>query len=479
MADAQKIPLVVDLDGTLLRTDTLWESLAILLRREPPAILKVVFWQLRGRAFLKQKLAASTRINPASLPYNKEFLAWLRAEKQNGRKLILATVADLKVAQAVADHTGLFDEVLASDGKTNLHGQNKLRVLVQKFGERGFDYAGNSAADFAVWRGARAAVVVNATPGVEKKAADCARIDRVFEPATPPFRPFFRCLRPHQWAKNLIIFVPIIAGHKMTDPTTLLNGFFAFVVFCVCASGVYVVNDLMDLDDDRDHPTKRRRPLASGDLPLAAGLVAGPLLLAAGLLAAVELSWLFAGVVALYLVLTTAYSWRIKRVVLLDVFFLAGLYTIRLVAGHATTGIIYSAWLLMFSMFIFLSLALVKRYVELAAAKEVSPENARVGGRGYEQGDLELVTSLGTGSGFIAALVMALYVDSQQVVVLYAHPKLLLLACPLLLYWISRIWLLAHRRQLHEDPVLFAIKDVVSYVIGALVLGVLWLASGH
>ncbi|MDR3457176.1 MAG: UbiA family prenyltransferase [Verrucomicrobiae bacterium] len=457
----------------------LWESMASLLRREPLFFFQAVFWCMRGRVFLKQKLAAATRINAASLPYNQEFLAWLRGEKQSGRKLILASAADLKLAQAIADHTGLFDEVLASDGKTNRRGQNKLRILTQRFGERGFDYAGSSAADTAIWRGAGAAVVVNASSRVERAAADCTRIDRVFEPASPRFRPFIRCLRPHQWAKNLIIFVPIIAGHKITDLSMLLPGFFAFVVFCLCASGVYVMNDLMDLEDDRLHATKRQRPLAAGDLPLAVGLITGPLLLAVGLLAALALSWLFTGVVALYLVLTMAYSWRIKRVVLLDVFFLAGLYTIRLVAGHAATGIVYSAWLLMFSMFIFLSLALVKRYVELAAAKEMSPDKIRVAGRGYDQRDLELVTSLGTGSGFIAALVMALYVDGQQVVVLYARPKLLLLACPLLLYWISRIWLLAHRRQLHEDPVLFAVKDGASYVIGVLVLGVLWLASGH
>jgi 4-hydroxybenzoate polyprenyltransferase len=473
------LPICVDLDGTLLKTDMLWESLLCLLRRNPFFILQILCWWMRSRAFLKQKIAALVQIDPATLPYNEEFLSWLRDEKKSGRKIIMTTASDLKMARSVADHVGLFDEVLASDGNTNLRSTIKLRVLTEKFGERGFDYAGNSSADFAVWRGARAAIVVNAGPAIEKEAATCTTIDRVFEPAASPLSASIRCLRPHQWGKNLIIFVPIIAAHKMADPSLLLRGFWAFIVFCVCASGVYVINDLMDLEADRRHSTKRLRPFASGDLPLPIGLVAGPLLLVAGLLAAVELSWLFAGVVALYLILTTTYTWQIKRVVLLDVFFLTGLYTIRLVAGHAATGILYSAWLLMFSMFIFLSLALVKRYVELAANKEINPGNAAITGRGYVPGDLELVTSLGTCSGFIAALVLALYVNSQQVVALYAQPNLLLLLCPLLLYWISRVWLLAHRRQLHDDPVLFAVKDATSYVIGALALAVLWFAAGH
>jgi 4-hydroxybenzoate polyprenyltransferase/phosphoserine phosphatase len=479
VAANSNLPLVVDLDGTLLRTDLLWESVARRLRQNPLALFQILLWSLAGRARLKQRLAACVQLDPVPLPYNEPFLEWLRAEKKSGRRLVLATASDRALAQPVADHVGLFDEVLASDGETNLRSENKLRALTQRFGERGFDYAGNSAADLAVWRGAHAAVVVNAPLAVQKKAAACATLAGIFPPAGSPLRALIRCLRPHQWGKNLIIFVPTIAGHKLADPALMLRDLGAFLIFCVCASGVYIINDLMDLEADRRHPTKKQRPFAAGQLPLPLGLGLGPLLLAAGLAAAVALSWLFAGVVALYLVMTTLYSWRIKRVVLLDVFFLAGLYTIRLVAGHAATGIAYSAWLLMFSMFIFLSLALVKRYVELAANQETAAGQTRVAGRGYVPGDLALVTSLGTGSGFIAALVLALYVDSQQVTVLYAHPKLLLVVCPLLLYWISRVWLLAHREQLHEDPVLFAVKDVTSYFIGALALAVLWLASGR
>jgi len=286
-----------------------------------------------------------------------------------------------------------------------------------------------------------------------------------------------RALRPHQWVKNLIVFVPLLTSHRLGETALLLNALWAFVAFSLCASGVYVLNDLMDLEADRSHATKRLRPLASGDLPLPAGLVLAPLLLAAGLGLAALLSLNFLGVLAVYFVLTTAYSCRLKQVALLDVFVLAAIYTLRLVAGHEATGVAYSTWLLMFSIFIFLSLALVKRFQEVQAWREASAANSA--GRGYTANDRELIASLGIGSGCLAVLVLALYVNSQEVSKLYQHPMLLLLVCPLLLYWISRVWMIAHRGQMHEDPVVFALKDCVSYLVGALTLAVLWLATGR
>jgi len=474
-----KIPLVVDLDGTLIKTDLLWEFFLRLLKKNILWLVPALAWWTRGRAYLKQQLAARVTIDPATLPFNEKFIAWLREQKSAGRKIILATASDLRMAKPVADYTGLFDEVLASDGKTNLRSGNKLKALVAKFGERGFDYAGNSSADLAVWRGAREAIVVNASPSLAGKAAASAKVGRIFDRDSSMLRAFIRSLRPHQWVKNLIVFVPALAAHKMGDTSLLLRDVFAFATFCLCASGVYILNDLVDLDFDRQHPTKKSRPFASGNLPLPAGLICAPLFLAGGILLAAQLSWHLAEVAMAYVLLTTSYSWWIKRVALLDVFLLAGLYTIRLVAGHAVTGIVYSSWLLMFSMFIFLSLALVKRYVELADAKETDSDNITPAGRGYVARDLELVASLGTGCGYLAALVLALYVNSQQVVILYEHPNLLLLICPLLLYWISRVWLLAHRGRMHDDPVLFAVKDATSYIIGVLALVVLWLGAGH
>ena len=472
-----EIPLVVDLDGTLIKTDLLWESLARWLRENPFGVFLVLPWWLRGRAFLKQQLAKRVQLNPALLPYNQKFLVWLREQKHSGRKIILATASDLQMAKPVADYCGIFDEVLASDGRTNLRSKNKLKALVEKFGERGFDYAGNSKPDLAVWRGAREAIVVNASCSLEKKAAQCTKVQKYFPPDTIPIRALIQMLRPHQWVKNLIIFVPALASHKLVQPAVFFQEVVAFASFCLCASAVYVINDLMDLDSDREHKTKKNRPFASGDLPLFVGLIAAPLLLVAGLGLAARLSWQFEAVLVLYLLLTTNYSWWLKRVALLDVFFLAGLYTIRLAAGHVAADVAYSSWLIMFSMFIFLSLALVKRYVEVKAAREFSPGKF-ISGRGYQPDDLEMIASLGAGSGYLAALVLALYVDSQQVTMLYTHPNLLLLICPLLLYWVSRIWLLAHRGQMHTDPVLFAVKDPVSYAVGGLALVVLWLATG-
>jgi 4-hydroxybenzoate polyprenyltransferase len=471
-----QVPLAVDLDGTLIRSDMLWESVVRLVRQNPLAALAIPFWWMKGRAHLKQQLAACVRVDPASLPYNEEFLDWLKEQKRGGRKLILATASDIAMAKPVADYLGLFDEVMASDGKTNLRHAAKLRALTAKCGERGFDYAGNSSVDLGVWAGTREAIVVYGTDSLARRAAQLTKVGKVFPSKPAVFAALLKSLRPHQWIKNLIVFLPVITSHRLTF-WPLLSASGAFVAFCLCASGVYLWNDLMDLDADRRHPGKRQRPLASGALPLSAGLVAAPvLLLLSGIVAwqvTTDLVWLL----TLYLVATTAYSWYFKRVALLDVFILAGLYTSRLIAGHLATGIEYSAWLLMFSMFIFLSLALMKRFQELQSVR--AQNGQAVQGRGYTAGDLVLVTTLGLVSGFIAVLVLALYVNSEQVVKLYAHPTLLLLVCPLLLYWISRVWFLAHRGQMHNDPVAFAFKDWVSYFIGALTLVVMWLATGH
>ncbi len=474
------IPLCVDLDGTLIKTDMLWESVVRLLKKNPLALVSILFWWTRGRAFLKQQLAARVAVDAASLPVNEKFLAWLRAEKKNGRKIVLATASELKMAQPVADRFGLFDEVLASDGKTNLRSENKLRALTEKFGARGFDYAGNASADFAVWRGAREAIVVNACLSVEKKAANCAKVGQVFAPDASFAGAFLRSLRPHQWVKNLIIFVPALAGHKLGDAVLLLRDVRAFAAFCLCASGVYLLNDLVDLDADRQHPSKKHRPFAAGDLPLQAGLICAPIFLAAGLLVAAQLSRSFVEVTVLYVALTTIYSWRVKQIVFLDVFFLAGLYTMRLVAGSVATGIVNSSWLLVFSMAIFLSLALVKRYVELTDAPGPESGKPTATGRGYYTQHLKLVAWLGMGSGWLAALVLAIYVkQSEQVGQLYQHPLLLLLACPLLFLWISRVWRLARRGEMHDDPVVFALKDWASYLVGTLTLLVMWLAAKH
>lgn len=471
------VPLCVDLDGTLIRTDLLWESLVRLLKRNPLWLVVLPFWWLRGRAGLKRQLAARVEVDPATLPYHAAFLDFLREQRRAGRPLWLATASDARLARRVADHVGLFDGVLASDGETNLRGAAKCAKLAGQFGERAFDYAGNSAVDLAVWRHARTAIVVNANASVARRAAGLAPVNDRFCGTQSQAAAVLRTIRPYQWVKNLIIFVPLLTSHQLTKLPLVVNAAWAFAAFSLCASAVYVLNDLLDLDADRHHPAKRRRPFAAGDLPLSVGLGMVPLLLAGGLGLSAGLSVSFLGVVLLYLVLTTAYSCRLKQVALLDVFVLAALYTLRLIAGHEATGVAYSTWLLMFSMFLFLSLALVKRFVEVASLRQQN--QAVAPGRGYIGRDLDLVASLGTGSGYLAVLVLALYVTSQEVRTLYHHPTLLLLVCPLLLYWLSRVWMIAHRGEMHEDPVVFALKDRLSYLIGALTLAVLWLATGH
>ena len=472
-----EVPLAVDLDGTLIRSDMLWESLTRLIRQNPLALLAVPVWWLRGRAFLKQQLAARVQVDATTLPYNEPFLAWLREQKRMGRRLVLATASDLAMARPVAEHLGLFDEVLASDGKTNLRAHAKLAALTKKFGERGFDYAGNSSVDLEVWSGSREAIVVNASESLARRAAGCAKVGKTFLSTASPLKSFLRCLRPHQWIKNLIVFVPVLTAHQLGNEIIRRQAAWAFGAFCLCASAAYLLNDLVDIEADRHHLTKRNRPFASGELPLSVGLFAPPLLLAAGLGISFTLSAGFASVIAGYFIATLAYSWQIKRIPLLDVFFLAGLYTMRLVAGHVATRVAWSAWLLVFSMFIFLSLALMKRFQELQSVRQQNQHELK--GRGYAAGDLELVTTLGLVSGFIAVLVLALYVNSDQVQKLYARPTMLLLICPLLLYWIARVWFLAHRGQMHDDPTAFAFKDWLSYVIGALTLAVMWFATGH
>ena len=469
------IPLCVDLDQTLIRSDMLWESLVRLAGHRPWLLLLVPFWLLRGRAFLKRQLARRIRFNPAALPYNEPLLEFVRVCRQEGCPTVLVTACDILLAQPIADHVGVFDEVLASDGRRNLRGAAKADVLVQRYGARGFDYAGNSPVDLHVWTHSRRAIVVNAGQSLARRAATVAAAGPVFLKTTSTWRGLLQALRPHQWVKNLIVFIPPFAAHLFSIPS-LVDAAIAFVAFCACASATYVANDLLDVEADRCHSLKCRRPFASGELSLAAGFVLFPSLLAGGIAVGYLQSASLAGVLVLYSVTTTAYSLALKRVPVLDVFVLAGLYTLRLIAGHVATRAPYSAWLLAFSMFIFLSLALVKRFKELQIP--LANTDAVALGRGYAASDLEVVGVLGLVSGYMAVLVLALYVNSSQVAVLYRYPMLLLLVCPLLLYWITRIWLLTYRRQMHTDPVLFAVKDWPSYVIAALVLGVSFAAMG-
>lgn len=470
-----QVPLAVDLDGTLIRTDMMWESLVRLLRKNPFAAIFAFFALVRGRAQFKQTVARQIQVPPTNVPYHHELIAWLKEQKATGRLIVLATASDRAMAQPIADHVGLFADVMASDGTTNLRNAAKRAALTQRFGERAYDYAGNSTDDLGVWPGTRQAVVVNAPQQLATRAAEVTQVGKTFLHQPAHLKHLLRALRPHQWIKNLIILVPVLTAHQLSDSPTLLHGALAFVTFCCAASAVYLLNDLLDLDADRHHPTKCKRPFASGDLPLQFGLLGAPALLIAALGLSLLLSPKFALVTALYFLISTSYSWWLKRVAILDVLFLAGLYTLRLVAGHVATGIVWSNWLLAFSMFIFLSLALMKRLQEIQSVREQNGHELK--GRGYTAQDHPVVFVLGMLSGIAAVIVLGLYVNSAQVVRLYQSPRLLLLACPLLLAWIVRVWVLTYRGKMHDDPTAFAFKDWASYLIGALTLAVMWFAT--
>lgn len=469
------VPLCVDLDGTLLKTDMMWESIVRLLRRNPLYLFLLPVWWVNGRAYLKEQIASRVEVEVSHLPFCEEFVEYLRSEKVK-RPVLLVTASDQRIADKIAARSDLFSGVMASDGQTNLRGAAKATALEKRFGPRGFDYAGNSHVDYPVWQAARQALVVNARERVAAHAKSISTVCGVFQPLPSMWRALGRSLRPHQWVKNLVVFVPLITAHQVKQVPLLLEALLAFAAFSLCASAVYWLNDLADLDADRQHPTRSKRPFAAGDLPLWVGLAGSPILLLGSLALAASLSWSFALVLLTYIVITSLYSWSLKEIALIDVFCLAGLYTLRLIAGHEATAVKYSAWLLVFSMFTFLSLALVKRFVEIDAVRRAS--RVEVKRRGYGPGDVNLVSMLGIGSGLIAVLVLALYVNSQQVLELYRHPLLLLLMCPLLLYWIGRVWLLAHRGQMHDDPIVFALKDLPSYGVGVLALAVLWAATG-
>lgn len=468
-------PLVVDLDGTLIRSDILIESGFAFLKAMPHRFLEPPLWLSRGgKAHLKARLAEETDIDVSVLPYDAIVIEWLKAERQAGRRLVLATASHERYAKAIADHLGLFEMTLATDGNVNLSAENKRERLVAEFGEKGFDYAGNSPDDVTVWQMANRAYVVNPQAGVERAARKIGNVERVIESRPRLTRTLSKSLRLHQWLKNLLVFVPLLAGHMLESPDRALEATLAFFAFGLCASSVYLLNDLLDLEDDRHHPVKRKRPLASGALPLTWGGALCPVLLVVAFVVAALLPWRFAAVLLGYYVLTLAYSMYLKRRVMMDVVALATLYTTRIIAGTAAIGAHLTFWLLAFSMFIFLSLALVKRYAELQAM--MTRGLAKTRGRGYVSDDLPLLASLGTASGYLAVLVLALYIQDAKTTSLYRHPQLIWLACPLLLYWVSRTWIITHRGLMHDDPIVFAARDRVSMLVAAACGLIFWAA---
>ncbi|HDS1138048.1 MAG: UbiA family prenyltransferase [Nitrospirae bacterium] len=463
-------PLCVDLDGTLLRSDILYESLLALLAHNPLYVFLLPFWLLKGKAHVKRQLASRVKLPAETLPYDERVLEILRTTTQRPR--VLCTASDRLLVQPIADHLGLFEEVMASDGHTNLSGSNKGKALAARFGERGFDYMGNGTVDLKVWAHAGGAFVVNNGPALARAAARQTEVLAHLPSQNGGLLTWVKALRVYQWLKNLLVLVPLLTAHRFFDLTSIIDAGVAFLAFGLCASGVYLLNDLLDLTPDRMHPRKRKRPFAAGTLPLLQGLLVAPLITLAGFALALVCSPAFAAVLLCYYVMTLSYSLKLKRIVMIDVVMLAALYTVRIIGGTVAINSELSFWLLAFSMFVFLSLAMLKRYTELASALASGKEMAI--GRGYSVADLPLVQSLGAAAGYIGVLVFALYINSPESLELYTNPKLLWLLCPILLYWISRMWIVSHRGDMHDDPIVFAAMDRGSQiVIGLCVLIVL------
>jgi 4-hydroxybenzoate polyprenyltransferase len=462
MADAStpvatsKLPLAVDLDGTLIRSDVFNESMLKLAFRKPWKLPALAKWLMRGRAYAKQKLAALFPPDAESLPYDPRVLSWLRAEHAHGRTIVLATASDVSAARTVADHLGLFDSVFASDGKTNLKSRRKAEALAKAY-PQGFVYAGNESADLKVWGAAREAVIVNAAPALERAASGHFAVEKIFPQEAKPLRGLIKALRPRQWAKNFLVFVPMLAGQGWAAWDAWENAALAFVALSLSASGIYLINDASDIESDRRHPSKRNRPFASGALSPVLGLPIALAMIVAGIAVGGAAGVLPA--LAVYLIATTLYTFWLKRIVLADVFLLAGLYTWRIVIGGVATSFVASDWLLAFSSFFFLSLALVKRATEIDAIQG-DPH-----GRGYRAVDGPLLKRVSVGAGLVAALILALYLQQPGNYDRYAQPAWLWALPAAVVFFLCRVWLKLERGEMHDDPVLFALKDRVSWLV--------------
>lgn len=459
-----RTPLVVDLDGTLLRSDLLVESLFSAIGANPWSVFSLLKAWSESRAALKERAAALGAIDVSTLPYDPGVLAHIETARSDGRPVYLASASNESLVSAVAQHLGKFDGWFGSDRHRNLKAEAKASLLVEKFGDKGFDYAGNETADLVVWQRARKAIAVGAPASVMQKLArqngEVTRIDG----SQSRWTAWLKLLRVHQYAKNVLVFVPLITAHALSGGA-LSAGLLAFVAFSLCASGIYILNDAADLAADRAHPTKKDRPLANGSVPIMKALAAVPILFALAFATAALTTIEFIATLGIYLAVTIAYTFKLKRMMLLDAVSLAGLYSLRVIGGAKAAVVPISSWLLGFSLFIFTALALVKRYVELAKLQDLGlPDPAN---RAYQKGDLTVIASLAAAAGYNAVIVLALYISSDAVTPLYGRPEMLWLACPIVMYWISRLLLKAHRRQIDDDPVIFALKDPVSLIAAA------------
>ncbi|HEY1078795.1 MAG TPA: UbiA family prenyltransferase [Bdellovibrio sp.] len=453
--------LVCDLDDCLIKTDALYEQLLVLLKKKPLLFLCSLLWLVKGKAYFKNQLATNTSFQANTLPYRESVLHIIKEfQREQKGLIILASASPQLWVDAVANHLGLFDKTLGSTATQNIKGESKLLALRAHIGSSAFSYIGDSHADLALWEHASHIVAVNPSTLLKSKIAAIKKPTKIVDDSEKPWRLLLKQIRPHQWVKNALVFLPALAGHKILNPDVFISCIFAFFGFSLTASFVYVLNDLLDLSSDRSHHTKKNRPFASGQLSLKWGLVLLPLLLLGTVLLSLPLPPTYAGWISTYLILNFAYSFYLKQSVVVDVIILSMMYTLRIFAGSAASDVMISEWLLSFSTLFFFSLACVKRCTEILRSKN----KITLDGRGYRQVDYPMIQSLGVGSGLLSVLIILFYLQSDDVKALYHNTAALWFATPVLLFWISRVWLLANRDEVNDDPVLFAVKDPASWV---------------
>jgi 4-hydroxybenzoate polyprenyltransferase len=469
-AAEQDLPLVVDVDGTLVATDLLQEAALQFIARYPLQIYRLALWLADGKSNLKTQLA--DRVNPGidAVPLRAEVLALIRDAQAIGRPVYLASASDRRYIEQLAERIGGIAGVFGTDIGTNLAGDAKADQLVAAFGIKGYDYVGDMPIDFAVWRSARKPLVVILSANFGAKMLQAFPDAEVVARPRARLRDYVRALRTYQWAKNILLFLPMITGHRF-ELETIAATLLGFLCFCFAASGAYVINDLLDLPADRNHPRKSRRPFAAGKIPITHGILLAALLMSGAFLVSLLLPWRFVGILSIYVACTLGYSLLLKRKALVDVIMLGGLYTLRVYGGLAAIDTHQTQWLLMFCLFLFLSLAIVKRCSELVTNRIAGKTGGM--GRGYRVEDLNVLLPLGAAAGYGAVFVVTLYLSSPEVVALYAHPNRLWLACPLLLYWISRVLVLANRGEMHDDPIIFAMTDRISWLTCICMAGVI------
>jgi 4-hydroxybenzoate polyprenyltransferase len=463
------LPLCVDLDGTLVLADLSSESIFKALRAEPWILFLLPVWLFRGKSYLKAKLSAIAAIDASTLPYDSRVIDLVRQARSESRMTVLVTGSHQRYADQVGAHLQIFDEVIGTDRDTNLTGVTKAKLLQERFGSSGFEYVANETIDLEVWRVAAASITVNASRKVVSEVRKLGRPHLDIPRSRASIKVWLKAIRIHQWSKNALLFVPIVMAHQVTNWSLLVSVAVGFLAFGLCASSAYILNDLIDLEADRIHQQKRKRPFAAGILSVKAGVGSAVVLLLSGIGLAMSLPVAFQFTLAAYVATTLLYSLRLKAVTSLDVLLLAGLYTLRVIAGAYAAGLALSFWLLAFSMFIFLSLALVKRVAELVELRERhrGVEHSRAHGREYSVQDIPILQTLGASSGYLGVLVLALYINSSEVLKLYRSPEILWLIAPLLLLWVTRLWIVTTRGYMNEDPIFFAIKDPETWITAA------------